>query len=185
MEFELKGVPGTIEESRKRRGAKKRTPDSGAAPVAERTIEMLLDVSDDRFANTLRTLFPACNMMAKEMGDDYPAAKLSMAKKLPEVAIVCTTPDGDLIFSAEIARTQGKPELRIAAGGERMEMPLKVKCALAPEAVKNVDDAVGVDLIFSMTVVQGDLIDDTAASPKRGRKKDEKVSVPLTDNGGN
>lgn len=181
--FEISGVPGTITEAKRKSGASRRMDDDHA-PTHERTVSCLLDVSDERFRLPLLALFPGCDFLARSMAQEEggSAAVLRMAKKLPEVSVVCADASGAEVFRAQVARPRGKPELRIAAGAERMEVPIALVVSLPREAVQRVDDAVGVDLVFNVAVAQPDLpapaADGDIKAPRK-RKKGETVTVEV------
>lgn len=185
MAFEIMGVPGTIDESKRKRGATRKA-DGDHAPTHERTVTLLLDVSDDRFRLPLLELFPGCDIMAKSMGNTelFPSAgTMRMQRALPELSVVCADTAGVEVFKVDIARMKNKPELRIGKGGARIEMPVKLSLSVPRAQVGVIDDAVGVDLVFNVRAVQM-TIDDHAAAPstppeKRARKS--KTQVPIVD----
>lgn len=179
MHCEITGAPGTIDEAKRRKGGTRKVDDAGgAAPVHERVVSCLLDVSDDRFRLPLLELFPGCDVVAKSMGNKeiHPSGcTMRVGRKMPEIAVVCSDVQGNAIFEVQVARVKNKPELRISSGGVKMEMPLKIAVTLPRAAVQKVDDAVGVDLVFNVVVVQSDIEDE----PKRKKKGGDKIAVEV------
>lgn len=184
--FALSGVPGTIISCEFNAKQARKADDVGQQPARLKTVTLLLDVSDERFMLELLKIFPGLDFTTKAMGsaEQAGAAQVRVEKKLPEISIFVGDVEGKEVLKAEVARTKGKPTLRISAGARKLQMPLTISAGLPRSTVQKIDDYIGADVLVNVAILQSDLddavVDSGEQSPKKGKAK-EKTSVPVVD----
>lgn len=193
--FQMSAVPARIEDYSSTAAAPT-SKDGGPAPVKAKTIDVTLDVTAEQYEAALEALFPgvrfalkaAAGINDKAAGVKASAFVWSMARKLPPLTVNLTDTIGGVVLSAVNAKVKGKPTLRVAAGVERVTMPLRFVAALDEESLHRMEEHLGVDLFADVGVSQLDIddadngddhVDDTPPAPKATRRKRDKVTVPL------
>lgn len=183
----ITGAPGTVTSYTGQRNNPRRVDDAGGTPTRQKTVHLLLDVTDARFRQPLLAIFPGSDFLIKAMAEDpkCPAAVLTMAKKLADVSVLITAVDGDDVFPAQVCKVSGKPTLRIDAGAKKVEMPVVIRATLNRDIIRRIDDMLGADAVINVQTAQSDvedaLPDGEGQAPKPKKKKADKVSVPIVD----
>jgi hypothetical protein len=195
MTFAMTAVPARIEDYSSTAAAPT-TKDGGPTPVKAKTIDVTLDVTAEQYESALEALFPgvrfalkaAAGINDKAAGVKASAFVWSMARKLPPLTVKLTDTIGGLVLSAVNAKAKGKPTIRVAAGVERVTLPLRFVAALDEESLRRMEEHLGVDLFADVGVSQLDIADtdgdaevddEPAPAPKATRRKRDKVTVPL------
>jgi len=113
-------------------------------------------------------------------------------RALGDVTVKLTAADGSEVLSV-VAKTKGKPVARIAARGERVEVPIAIECSLTDDQFLDVArHYLGADVVASVATTQldiGDVVDSVAVSydedeepmqsAKKTARRKGKVAVSL------
>lgn len=185
--IEIKGAPCTIVKYSGDRKNPRKADGEGGSPVRAKTVELMLDVSDERFRMPLLAVFPGADLLISALAGEEPecpASVLTMARTLGDVAVLVSVgQDGEMeeVFRGAVCKVVGKPSLRIAAGAVKVEMPFRVRMPIARDVIQRIDDATGADCMVNIVTVPDEDREAPAEKPKRSRKSKDKVSVPVAD----
>jgi hypothetical protein len=173
MGFSIVGAPARVVSFSGKEQAIRKANDEGAA-LPPRVVSFVLSLSIE-----LAALFPGIDFLIRAMaGDENAIAQdCKRHRALGDVTVKLTAADGSEVLSV-VAKTKGKPVARIAARGERVEVPIAVECSLTDEQFLVVArHYLGADVVASIATTQldiGDVIDSAAVS----YDEDEEPTAP-------
>lgn len=196
MGFVIQDAPARIVSfSGKEQTVRKANEDGAALPPRLVSFVLSLTVEAKEHEMELAALFPGIDFLIRAMaGDENAIAQdCKRHRALGDVTVKLTAADGSEVLSV-VARTKGKPVARIAARGERVDVPIAVECSLTDEQFLVIArHYLGADVTASIATTQldiADVIDSAAVSyddeeptqpAKKTARRKGKVTVSLEE----
>ena len=196
MGFVIQDAPARIVSfSGKEQMVRKANEDGAALPPRLVSFVLSLTVEAKEHEMELAALFPGIDFLIRAMaGDENAIAQdCKRHRALGDVTVKLTAADGSEVLSV-VARTKGKPVARIAARGERVDVPIAVECSLTDEQFLVIArHYLGADVTASIATTQldiADVIDSAAVSyddeeptqpAKKTARRKGKVTVSLEE----
>lgn len=164
MAFNLESVPAVLHRCEMHGKFAKRSEGEHVAPTREKEVTLSLDVTDKRFASILDECWPGADHLIKAMaGADSSAQDLVSHRKMPSVRLRVFEVDGQTeVFAIGVARSKGRPTLRIAPRAAKVQLVVKVVGPIASTLLKTIDEHCEADVYVDIGAVQttvGDFID--------------------------
>lgn len=182
MPFIIEGAPGRITSCEMHnKQAKKADADMGKAPSREKKIVVELDLSHPDFMSVLDERFAGVDLLTKDMaGKSADGISLAANRGLGDLTIEVRAIDGVApVFKIDVAKSKGKPTLRIAKSASKVLMTITVVGSLPKSTLQTIDDYLGADVVVNVGEVQGELPLDGEKPKKKGKAK---TSLALVDN---
>lgn len=194
MGFSIVDAPARVVSFSGKEQAIRKANEEGA-PLPPRVVSFVLSLSMDAAGHEieLAALFPGIDFLIRAMAGDESAVAQDCKRHraLGDVTVKLTAADGSEVLSV-VAKTKGKPVARIAARGERVEVPVAVECSLTDDQFLTIArHYLGADVVASIATTQLDIADvidsaavsyddeePTAPAKKTARRKG-KVAVSL------
>jgi hypothetical protein len=188
MPFIIEGAPARIISCEMHnKQAKKGDADMGKAPSREKKLVVEMDLSHEDFMPVLDERFPGVDLFTKEMaGKESDAMQLVAQRALGEIVVEAVAIDGKTpVFKIDVAKTKGKPTLRIAKKAEKILMTCVFVGSLPKTTLHLIDDYLGADIVMRIAEVQQEFDfasgDEKKSKAKKGKGGKGKTTLALVE----